>query len=156
VSLQETIEAAFKNTPYPGDKNITTCQCPECEKIGARFRGTTWRDHTLDQLQQHQTAISLFSPEALRFFLPAFMVRSLGRWWDVTLMPFFIAQQFVPRTAVEDAVTKRHREARWNAFSPEQHRAIAAYLKEYAASESVLGKNDVQRAIARLEGRETS
>jgi hypothetical protein len=155
VSVQDTIEVAFKDVPYPGDKNITTCKCPECEKIGAHFRGTTWRDHTLQQLQQHQTAISLFTPEALRFFLPAFMVRSLGKWWDTCLMPFFIAQQFISRSTTEDPVSQRHRTHRWEVFSPEQRRAVAVYLREYAASEAVLGKNDVMRAIARLEGRET-
>jgi hypothetical protein len=155
VSVQETIEAAFRDAPYPGDTNITTCKCPECEKIGVFFRGTNWRDHSLDQLQKHQTAISLFTPDALRFFLPAFMVRTLGKWWDACLIPFFIAQQFVPRTAAEDAPSVRHRTGRWTVFNPEQRRAVAAYLREYAATEAVLGKNDVQRAIARLEERDT-
>ena len=155
MSVQTTIETAFRDAPYPGDQNITTCKCAECEKIGAHFRNTTWQQHSLQQLQQHQTAISLFTPEALRYFLPAFMARSLGAWWDTCLIPFFIAQQFVPRAGTEDALSRRHRDSRWAAFTPEQWQAVAAYLREYAASEAVLGKNDVQRAIARLEGRET-
>lgn len=97
MTVLESIELAFADVPYPGDDKIAEHKdCPECDDIREHFRGSTWRGHTVDELQQYQSALSLFTPEALLYFLPAFMLVSLGEWDEAGDIPFFIMCIFLP------------------------------------------------------------
>ena len=152
MNICQTIETAFDGVGYPGDRNIIHCGCPVCRRIIDHFRGTTWRDHDLASLQKHQLAVSLFTPEAFQFFLPAYMIRSQGAWLDTCLIPFLLTKQFLPPAAGENAAKEAHYVRRSTAFSPAQRQAIVGYLREYAASGTALVAEDVTRAIAALEG----
>ncbi len=42
MTVQESIESAFLDVPYPGDDNITRCtyeDCLECAEVAEHFRG---------------------------------------------------------------------------------------------------------------------
>lgn len=70
------IEIAFAETPYPGDQNITPHECSECAAIRNALKGTDWHDWIeapVAELRRH-AVLPLFSPEALRYFLPAFLI----------------------------------------------------------------------------------
>lgn len=139
--------------PYPGDDNIARCtwkDCPECKDIVAHFRGTAWRDHTLEQLWEHHSAISMFTPEALHYFLPAFMLQSLGYWKDFDEIPFSIACQFLPSKPDAGTDEQQYRAKRWAMFNREQREAIAGYLREFLTSGSPLVGAEVEQAISRL------
>ena len=79
MSLKETIKAAFAGVPYPGDNNITRCpyHCKPCQEISDYFKQKGWEGHSVEDLRDHHTALSLFTPEAFHYFLPAFMLASL-------------------------------------------------------------------------------
>jgi len=160
MTTRESIESVFADVPYPGDGNITRCthdDCLECDEIAAYFRGTTWRDHTLEQLWEHHSAITMFTPEALHYFLPAFMLQSLGRWEDADMIPHFIAGQFLPAKPDADAGMQQYCTARWSIFSQQQREAIAAFLREYSASGSEPWfAKDTDRVVLRLEAHETA
>jgi hypothetical protein len=151
VNIRETIEAAFANVPYPGDTNITPCRCRDCRAITAFFRGTRPGDHPLDSLQKHQMALSLFSAEALQYYLPAFLLRSLDAWEETCLVPFLITQQFLPSKPGDDIPSQQHRAKRQAIFTGPQRRAIVAYLRAYSTSGGALVTHDVLRAISHLE-----
>ncbi len=108
MNVLQTIESAFDHVGYPGDVNIIQCGCPICRQITEYFRGTKWQMHTLEGLRKHQLAITLFTPEAFRYFLPAFMTQSLGAWSDTCLIPFLITKQFLPLRE-DEATQRRHR-----------------------------------------------
>lgn len=79
--FKASLEAAFAAVPYPGDDNITDCgytktfggPCFECREIAEYFRGKPWRGHAITDLRYHESALSLFTEEALQYYLPAFV-----------------------------------------------------------------------------------
>ena len=151
MTTRESIESAFATVAYPGDERLTKCKCADCTKIANHFRGTKWHEHSLDKLLDFPTAIYQFTPEALRYFLPAFMTKSLGQWEETCLMPFLIMRQFAPPTDGAKALPTREQTERWALFNMAQRLAVAAYLREYARAENVLQREEVLRTIAHLE-----
>jgi hypothetical protein len=152
MTIRDTIESAFADVPYPGDDRIADHQnCPECDDIRKHFRGTTWCNHPVEDLQQYQSALTLFTPAALHYFLPGYMHASLGAWRQADSIPFSILQMCLPSDPSEEQGLQQHRRERFEIFTPRQREAIAAYLLEWASSGSlVLGAEDIPRAVGRL------
>ncbi len=73
--LVERIFEAFVSAPYPGDDNI--CKTEWDEGVSDYFRGTTARGHDPADLHWHLVALSFFTDEAFRYWLPAFMQAEL-------------------------------------------------------------------------------
>jgi hypothetical protein len=80
--LIERIERAFAHLPYPGDNRIVAHSYPgladdnisEEGRIAAVFRGKHWKDLTLGDLARYSATLSFLSPEAYRFYLPAYLL----------------------------------------------------------------------------------
>ena len=152
MTVQESIESAFADVQYPGDDNIATHQdCPECEDVRQHFRGSTWHGHTVAELQQYQSVLPLFTPAAFRYFLPAYMLVSLGAWLEADMIPFSILQMCLLPRPDADAELRQHHHERFSVFTQPQREVIAAYLQEWARSDShALGADDIPVAVARL------
>ena len=154
MTIQQSIESAFADVPYPGDDRIADHKdCPECDDLREHFRGATWRGHTVAELQQYQSALPLFTPQAFQYFLPAYMLVSLGAWCEADDIPFSIMYMCLPSDPSEEAGLQQHRRERFEIFTPRQREVIAAYLREWAASGSLFVEahaNDIPRAIASL------
>ena len=154
MTIQESIESAFADVPYPGDDRIADHNnCRECDDVREHFRGVTWRGHTVAELQQHQSVLPLFTPEALQYFLPAFMLVSLGAWREADDIPFSIMYICLPPDPSEEPGLQQHARERFEIFTPRQREAIAAYLREWAVSDSPFVEahaGDIPRAIERL------
>lgn len=151
MNSRELIESAFAPVGYPGDKNLVRCSCPTCRRIADHFKGTTWRQHTLEQLQQHQLALYQFTPEAFHYFLPAFLLRSQGAWLDTCLIPFFITKQILPDKPDNIPGKQTFHAKVMELLSSSQKQALVAYLNEYAMSGTALIREDVTQAIAHLQ-----
>jgi hypothetical protein len=154
MTARESIEAAFAEVLYPGDDRIAEHKdCPECDDVREHFCGATWRGHTVAELQQYQSVLPLFTPEALQYFLPAFMLVSLGAWREADDIPFSILYMCLPSDPSEEAGLQQHRRERFEIFTSRQREAIAAYLREWAVSDSPFVEahaDDIPRAINRL------
>jgi hypothetical protein len=154
MTVLESIELAFADVPYPGDDKIAEHKdCPECDDIREHFRGSTWRGHTVDELQQYQSALSLFTPEALLYFLPAFMLVSLGEWDEADDIPFFIMCIFLPSDVESDDDHRHYRQERFEIFTQRQRETIASFLREWANSNSLskgVYEDDISKAIESL------
>jgi len=157
MTTRELIEAAFADVPYPGDDRIgDDMSCGECADIAEYFRSTTWREHSIHELQKQQSALSFFSPEALQYFLPAYMLASLGHWEEADMIPWSILYRWLPEKVDETEVMRQYRIARQSIFSPTQRTAIAAYLREYEAyDDPCRGEGDIPIAIGRLLNEKT-
>lgn len=151
MSVKQTIETAFDRAGYPGDVNIIHCSCPICRHITEHFRGTKWKDHSLEGLRKHQLALSLFTPEAFQYYLPAFMSQTVDAWSETCLIPFLITKQFLPLRADENQARQEYHAKHIASFTPAQRNAIIAYLREYAKSGTALVGDDIGQAIANLE-----
>ena len=89
MALKELIQEAFASVEYPGDENITRCpyNCSECRRIAEYFKGKAWTDQAGEELRQYHVALSLFTPEAFHYFLPAFMLASIDSYERGDVMP---------------------------------------------------------------------
>jgi hypothetical protein len=152
MNVQESIESAFADVPYPGDDRIADHKdCPECDDVRKHFRGATWHGHTVAELQQYQSVLPLFTPAALQYFLPAYMIVSLGAWSEADMIPFFILQMCLPPRLDADSGLHQHHDERFSVFTQPQKAAIAAYLQEWVRSDAhALGADDVPPAVERL------
>lgn len=68
------IKNAWRELPYPGDENIFTPHSYDDEGITEYFSGTTWEDHSVEELRAHCAAFTFFTPIAYRYWLPAFLM----------------------------------------------------------------------------------
>jgi hypothetical protein len=83
--LEILLQIAFAETTYPGDSKIVACDaahlacCPECREALAYFRGQHWRDllQGKDTLPRSYGGLVLLTPEARRFFFPAYVAMAL-------------------------------------------------------------------------------
>ncbi len=126
MSLQERIKTAFAEVLYPGDNNITRCpyRCRPCQEIADYFKGKTWEGHGVEDLRDHHTALSLLTPEAFHYFLPAFMLASLESYDKTDILPDSIRFHFEFNLDHRD-----HFLVRLTKFSEEQRKVITEFLR---------------------------
>jgi hypothetical protein len=83
--LETLIEAAFMETPAPDQSKIVACdaahfaRCPECQEALSFFRGRHWIDLLRGKasLPRSYAGLELLTPEARRFFFPAYLVKAI-------------------------------------------------------------------------------
>lgn len=125
MTLKQTIERAFADVSMPEDGNITHCpyHCSECGRIAAFFKGRSSGGLTLEEMRAQHVALSLFTPDAFHYFLPAFMLASLGSYEKGDVIPDAIRFHFECSHEM-----KSHFAIRLSKFTPEQREAIIEYL----------------------------
>lgn len=73
--LISAIEKGFPVRPMP--TRITECPCPECRDLHCAFYGREWKGISDRTLEANFSSLSLFSPQAFSYFLPAYLTYSL-------------------------------------------------------------------------------
>lgn len=140
-TIKRAIAEAFAGVPYPGDNNITRCpyNCSECRRMAEFFKGRESTGYTLEELREHHVALSLFTPEAFHFFLPAFMEVSVDKYEKGDVIPDSIRFHFECSAEMQG-----HFVVRMSKFSAPQRKAIIEYLvfmegKGAGSSEHAIG-----------------
>lgn len=113
------IEMAFADTPRPGNAFDDISATKQDEGIVGYFRGTTWRGHAIRDLRYHSAALSFFTDQAFRYWLPAFMLGSLEDSDTADVIPESIEFHFRDGTKA-------------NLFTVSERAAVAAFLHEFA------------------------
>jgi hypothetical protein len=86
--LLEEFEAAFGDLPMPSsDRIVIDNSDAECQQVRKKFQNRHWRDLTIDDLAYDSDALFFFTPEAFRFYLPAFLSVSLTDAERADLIP---------------------------------------------------------------------
>jgi hypothetical protein len=114
-----SIEHAWRDVPYPGNRNIFTPDSYDDEDIVRYFGGTTWRGHDPTKLRAHSSAFMFFTPEAFHYWLPAFMIAALQSPTEADVI-----LDHIPRS-----VSNKYAACRWPLFSDIQRQAVATYLR---------------------------
>jgi len=151
--LRKQIEDAFAEVAYPGDDQLVLDSSGyhlECNQVAAVLKGKHWKQVPLDLLRQ--IALAALTPEAYRFYLPAFLVAGSLHYDEADLIPDSVVFSLLPPSDPHDIVVygeidKKRREI----FTPAQRAAVRAFLeflKQYHAEDDPLG--DVDRAIESL------
>ncbi len=73
------MDAAFSSVPYPGDDHLLSRDCPAGRRLCAGLRGCPPGAVPDDLIEQHYDGLALLSPEARRYYLPAWVRTALRR-----------------------------------------------------------------------------
>jgi hypothetical protein len=119
MELRDQIERAFESTPAPQGQLVETLF--DDEGVSDYFRGRTWRGHAVKDLRYHDVALSFFTPEAFRYFLPAFMLATIDDPETADIIP----QGILFHLSTPD---DPHQWERITQFEPAECDAIAAFL----------------------------
>lgn len=85
--LARKIRDVFSSNEYPGDDKLVAGDDPECLEIRAAFKGKRWEEVPLPVLDYHYSSLSFFSPEAYRYYLPAFLLASVLSYRAAGMVP---------------------------------------------------------------------
>ena len=77
--LRARIREVFRLVPRPEYANIVEHSCPECDELREDLAQLGQYEVPNDVLDYHRNDLSLFSPEALRYFLPAYLIYSIEK-----------------------------------------------------------------------------
>ena len=159
--LKEIIRRTFADTQYPGDDALVRSRGDQPDAVVALFRGKTdWRTLSADYVDRagavSPSALSFLSPDAFRFYLPAYLLADIDGALTFTEPDFFLyygledttrdlrahtptqtwweaqQKQFAALTNKEAAVIVEY--LRWKCdqtISEHDQRAIAEALRNY-------------------------
>lgn len=84
AEVVKVIRDSFSNVPYPGDGNLVSHRCSECDRVRDAFRTMKWEDlpdNIAEILQQNNLGfISFLTPAAFRFYLPGLMIANVENY----------------------------------------------------------------------------
>lgn len=92
-ALLNEIDFAFGHLPIPGDDHLVLDNSGyhlECNQVKEKFRGRHWRSLSLKDLEFEADSLAFFTPEAFRFFLPAYMKVSLLDYGNADIIPMSV------------------------------------------------------------------
>ena len=90
-TLDELVRSAFGNTPAPIGRITDTY---DDEGAADYFQGKKWDGHDVKTLRTHESAMSFFTPEAFRYYLPAFMLAELENPVEADILGEYVVYQF--------------------------------------------------------------
>lgn len=97
-SLATEIEEVFRTVPYPRDDRLVSAPHlgGEYAEIAAAFKGRTWSSLDLEFLRYHHASLFFLTPEAYRYFLPAYLRVSVLSYRKADLIPGSVLYSLTP------------------------------------------------------------
>lgn len=108
--LRRLIETAFAEGNYPGDTRLVydnTGRHLECNEVAAAFRGKHWREVPLETLRRRADAIFFLTPEAYRFYLPAYLLAAVSHYDQADSIPDSVVFSLTPPSDSRDVENYR-------------------------------------------------
>lgn len=118
------IEAAFADARVPAADNISQPTYDD-EGTSAYFRGKTWRGHSARQLRSLDFALTVMTPEAFAYFLPAFMIADIESPIEADTIPESLLFNLTPDAGIFPA----RAQSIIACLTPAQRAAVAAYFR---------------------------
>ena len=121
-ALEKLVRSAFADTPAPEGKITDTY---DDEGAADYFQGRGWDGHDAKSLRAHEAAMCFFTPEAFRYYLPAFMLAELEAPEVADILGEYVVYQFGrPEPIWESEYSKR-----LALFTTTEKRAILAFIQ---------------------------
>ncbi len=102
--IAREVEEAFATIPYPGDERLlANPDYYDRDEVIETFQGKHWRELSRNLPPERDLTLAAFTPEAFRFYLPAYLVMSLlrvtevGLFWESTFMDLTPPASSAPR-----------------------------------------------------------
>lgn len=160
-SVERQLRAAFAKVPAPPDWCLVDShEGDEPRRVAAAFKGKkSWKrldaellDHAPDGLA---SALSFFSDEAFRFFLPAYLLADLAGALERVDPVFHLTHGLTEGTRAKRVNARRYGDRTWfqvaqykmAVFSEAQAKAIAAYLERKAEADEH-ARDEIREALA--------
>lgn len=137
--LLARIHSAFADVPPPPDDRLVSDggSYLEGDAIRQAFRGRRWHEVPLDDLRREVAALYFFTPEAFRYYLPAFLAAAVADPARSDTIPGSLIRALSKPDAPGDDL--RWFEDRAGGFTDAQSAAIRAFLesrvKHFAGSD---------------------
>jgi hypothetical protein len=122
LDLEKVIKAAFAKTPKPGHKLTDTYDDEGAQEY---FEGRTWDGHSTRDIRSHADAMSFFTPEAFRYYLPAFMLAELREPDIADIVGDYVVYKFGPPTKS----WQPSHAARLSLLTTEEKQAILLFIR---------------------------
>lgn len=141
--LAAAVRRAFEATPRPADDDMVgSMQGDEPAEYGLEFRGVDWRALHPEFISFNSAALSFFTPEAFRYFIPAFVIADIhGESGNAN--PLFHLTNALADEADE---LHGHSVAKLSRLVADEREALRAYL-EWRADEDEYGRREIRRAL---------
>jgi hypothetical protein len=177
-TVRERISAAFADTPSPAENEVVAAPPgadPEYDQVAAAFRGKRWQDLEPGQVLSFADSLPLFTPKALRYYLPAYMLVSVGPVTDsevereavpgrkanpgfesLDVSNFVLFRLMVPESRDEREYFLSYA----SLFNTEERKAVARYLElmadrlaaDWAAGDFRPRREEMERSIRFWDG----
>src|SRR5689334_6315121 len=163
AKLKAQITSAFARGEYPGDWClINSREGFEPALLEQEFKGRSdWRTLDASFIDQapdgYGTALSFFSDEAFRFYLPAYLLADLDGKLKQADVVFALTHGFDNKSRGERINPRRYGERTWfeharhkfAVFNAEQAKAIVAYLRFKLAGDAITDfqKSQIREAL---------
>ncbi|MET0029744.1 MAG: DUF6714 family protein [Candidatus Thiodiazotropha sp.] len=141
MELIEKIKAVFDSSPIP-DGEIISVPYGTDEGVSDYFTGRPWYGHSIKALRWHEVAMCYFTPEAHKYYLPAFMQASIEDPEEADVIPDNIIFHF-------SQYTDEYWWERIKLFTPEQCEVIGEFIN-LVADEFALEEGQVKKAMKGL------
>ena len=145
-SVMRAIEMAFADNPYPADKGLLHPQCMDDEDIRDFYGRTTWLNIPGEVIDRNNASLCFFSPEAYRFYLPAYLIWAL-RNFDSS--DSFTVDSTIYSLTPGEGDLRRFSLSKFALLDVDQRRAVLDFLKYLAEhGGGMVDQHAVQKAIA--------
>lgn len=158
--VTELIREAFASVERPGNWALRgSSEGDEPYLLEREFQDKTdWRTLDAAFLDQapagYSSALSFFSDEAFRYFLPAYLLADLDGALDAADPLFHLCHGLDDATRAEKVNPRRYGDRTWleatrhrfSVFTRQEARAIVAYLR-CKATDDECGRNRIEQAI---------
>ncbi len=162
TALIEEIISAFADVKYPGDWCLSRSnEGFEPAETAAAFKGKTDRyaidGKLLDQVPNGlSSAMSFFSDEAFRFYLPAYMIADVRGQLEQVDVPFHLTHGLDNKSRKKLINPLRYGQRTWfdaashkfSVFTSAQASAVVAYLKYRNKKVPDYESNHIEEALA--------
>jgi hypothetical protein len=144
--LAQEIERAFADARHPGvDRLVEYPDYWESPNVVQSFGDTHWKSVPLDTLIEQRLSLPLFTPEAFRFYLPAFLRASLLHPSAVDTLTENIFYMLTP-PPVSAGPEMEQFLRRLSGFSAQQKAALRKFIQLYNQTETSYPDSRRERA----------
>jgi hypothetical protein len=146
------IRAAFASSEEPSPSKVENNHCPECQETAALFAGRRWDEVSVASLLNPRPSISLLTPAAFRYYVPALMLACIEAPRELDVVPDSLIGSLSPPNAKATGHT-----AERLSFTRTQAGAVLAFLRVFelrqridsGQAEDTLQRTLVTRPLAR-------
>ena len=145
------IEGAFADVSYPRDIRLTEGSSSDAFETEQFLKNRKWQDLELNELVRNHESVFFLTPEALRYYIPAFLLSSVLNYKEANPIPDTLIFLLTP-PATEDPASRIRFNARFGQFNKAQRQTIKAFLEfirdEYGEDfPDQTGSNELSRLL---------